>query len=231
MDLEKRRVGVWGDSILKGVFYDEEAGRYRIASPSGTERFAAATGATVANHARFGLTAGRALERVEAALAKEPPERDDIVLLEFGGNDCDFRWDEVAADPAAPHLPRTPIENFGAALQALVDAFKAKRIAPALMTLPPIDPLKYFAWITRALDPGRVLAWLGDVNRIYRWQEAYNDIVVEVAAANSLRLVDVRRAFLVGPDFAGQLCADGIHPSPRGQATLLEAALDYVRGL
>lgn len=228
MNLEHRKISIWGDSILKGVVLDDTDGRYRVLENNSVDRFAALTGTEVTNHASFGMTTGKAYERIERSLAKRLPEEDEIVLLEYGGNDCDFRWAEVAADPESKHLPKTPIDQFGTMLQSIIDLFKSIRIKPILMALPPLDPGRYFAWISRGLNVENLLAWLGDVNRIYRWQEAYNDIVVETAMDNELRIINVRQDFLVCDDYLSKFCTDGIHPNAAGQETILASVLSYV---
>jgi lysophospholipase L1-like esterase len=231
MELINRRISVWGDSILKGVVLDEADGRYRVLRDNCVEKFARITGAAISNHASFGMTTGKALERIRRALERTPPAEDDLVVLEYGGNDCDFCWAEVAADPEGKHLPKTPIDQFGTMLQSIIDLFKSLRVKPILMSLPPLDPGKYFSWLSRGLDAERLRAWLGDVNRIYRWQEAYNSVVLQIGMANGLRIIDVRRDFLVSDDCCSRICADGIHPNEAGQNTILESVLAYVRGV
>jgi lysophospholipase L1-like esterase len=228
MNLENKRISIWGDSILKGVVLDDKDGRYHILENNCVDRFAGITGSAITNHAGFGMTTGKALERINRALARKPPEADEIVLLEYGGNDCDFQWAEVAADPKGVHLPKTPIDQFGTMLQSIIDLFKSLNIRPILMALPPLDPLKYFAWISRGLNIENIRSWLGDVHRIYRWQEAYNDIVVQTANDNDLRIIDVRKAFLVCDDYGSKFCSDGIHPNEAGHDTILGSVLSYV---
>ncbi len=228
MNLENRPISVWGDSILKGVVLDEANGRYRVLENNCVDRFAGITRSRITNHAGFGMTTGKALERIRRALAGKPPAADEIVLLEYGGNDCDFRWAEVAADPRGVHLPKTPIDRFGSLLQSIIDLFKSVNVKPILMALPPLHPQRYFAWLSRNLNKDHIRTWLGDINRIYRWQEAYNDIVVQTANDNDLRFIDVRKDFLVCDDYDSKFCADGIHPNEAGHETILGSVLAYV---
>ncbi|MFA6504786.1 MAG: SGNH/GDSL hydrolase family protein [Treponemataceae bacterium] len=231
MDLENRQISIWGDSILKGVVLDETDGRYHVLRNSCVNQFAELTGTEISNHASFGMTTGKAFERIKRAFARELPDKDDIVVLEYGGNDCDFNWAEVAADPERKHLPKTPIDQFGTLFQSIIDLFKSVRIMPVIMALPPLDPGKYFAWLSRGLNVENLRAWLGDVNRIYRWQEAYNDIVGQLANDNGLRLINVRKDFLVSDNYGSLICADGIHPNESGHASILHSVLSYVRGV
>ena len=228
MDLSNRNVSIWGDSIMKGIVFDDINGRYRILETNCVNRFAEITGTTITNHARFGMTVGKGYERIKRALELSTPAEDEIVLLEYGGNDCDFVWAEVAANPHATHLPRTPIDQFGTILQSIIDLFRSFRITPILMSLPPLDPRKYFAWLSRGLNQETLYRWLGDVHRIYRWQEAYSNIVVDTAIRNDLRVINVRKDFLVRDDCAAMICTDGIHPNESGQESILRSVLSYV---
>ncbi|GAB1484144.1 SGNH/GDSL hydrolase family protein [Treponema sp.] len=231
MNIESRHVSIWGDSILKGVILDDTDGRYRVLENNCVKRFADITGSVIKNNASFGMTATKALERIRRAVGRNPPVVDDLVLIEFGGNDCDFNWPEISADPESPHLPKTPIDLFGTTLQSIVDLFKGFSIKPILMALPPLDPARYFSWISRGLNAENILGWLGDVNLIYRWQEAYNEVVTQTAVANDLQFINIRKSFLVSNNFSSKLCTDGIHPSEEGQKVILKSVLDYVEAV
>ncbi len=231
MNIENRHITIWGDSILKGVILDETDGRYKVLEGNCVSRFAGITGSKVSNHAAFGMTTAKALERISKSVERNPPQRDDIVLIEFGGNDCDYNWAEVSAQPEARHVPKTPMDLFAAKLRNIVDTFRSFDISPVLVSLPPLEPAKYFNWISRGLSADNILGWLGDIHKIYRWQEAYNDIVVTFANDNKLRLIDVRRNFLVSDRYSTQFCADGIHPNERGHQTILDSFLAYVHSV
>lgn len=231
MKLDNRHISVWGDSILKGIVLDEETSRYVVLGNNCVDRFAKETNTTVTNHASFGMTTGKALERIKRSFARRPPEANDIVLVEFGGNDCDYHWDQISANPGITHLPNTPIDKFKGVLQSIIDSFKSFNLDPILMTLPPLEPNRYFNWISKGLSKDNILKWLGDVNQIYRWQEAYNEIVVDTAQENDLRLINARKNFLTSDRFTERLCADGIHPNEAGHDTLLDSFLGYVHSL
>jgi len=132
MNLQNVHINIWGDSILKGVVLDETNGRYQVLQNNCVDRFASLTGSIIDNHSSFGMTTGKALERIKRSLVRKAPDRSDIVLIEFGGNDCDFLWDEVSAKPGEQHLPKTPIGQFGEALQAIIDLFRSIDIKPVL---------------------------------------------------------------------------------------------------
>lgn len=231
MQLANRKISIWGDSILKGIILDESQSRYVVLKNNCVDRFAQETNAIITNHASFGMTTVKAFERITRSLERRPPVAQDIILVEFGGNDCDYHWAEISEQPDKEHLPNTPIDKFAEVLQSIIEAFKSFSIDPILMTLPPLEPTRYFNWISKGLSKENILKWLGDVNKIYRWQEAYNEIIVDTAQTQGLRLINTRNKFLTADHFADRLCADGIHLNEAGHDTLLDSFLGYVHSL
>ena len=45
----------------------------------------------------------------------------------------------------------------------------------------PLEPARFLDWIARGLDRTSILSRLVDVQKIYRWQEAYGDVVFKAA--------------------------------------------------
>ncbi len=208
-----------GDSISKGVVWDEEARKYRVIP----DNYAALVGrclkGSILNRARFGMTLGRAMAKAgRDAESDDPKQRPDMVLIEYGGNDCDFDWEAIARDPAAHHGPKTDLEVFRSLLRTLILRISDRGALPVLMTLPPLDADRYFDWVSRSNPEAaaNILAWLGTKNKIYWWQERYNAAILEVAAEMGIHVLDVRSAFLREPDYRIFLCADGIHPNQAG---------------
>jgi acyl-CoA thioesterase I len=216
---------------MKGIVLDEPTKTYRVYPNNCVARFAEATKTDVTNHASFGMTTVKAQERILRSLERTPPAKDDIIVVEFGGNDCDYSWREISERPQDHHEPRTPIEAFEERFKSILDAFLSLGHAPILISLPPLEPNRYLDWISQGLSRENILSWLGDVNKIYRWQEAYNEIVIEAAREKGLRLVNARKGFLESDDFTALICADGIHPNERGHQCIFGSFMDFVSGL
>lgn len=219
---------VSGDSISRGVVFDEAKSRYALLPDSYVAIMRGLLKGAVYNLAHFGNTVTKGLSRLSGEVLKRKP---DIVLLEFGGNDCDFNWPEVAARPEGEHLPRTDYARFRELLAAEVNGLKRGGVSPVLMTLPPIDAEKYLKRISGGAAAARanILKWLGSVTKLYWWQERYNSAIVGVAAETGAKLVDIRGAFLRRPDYQSLLCADGIHPNAAGHRVIAEGLVDYIR--
>ena len=161
-----KRVEVWGDSVLKGVIYDENRKKYRRLENSHAMEKITGMGVDVRNNSKFGMTAPKAKNLMLSALKKGIDA--EAAIIEFGGNDCDFKWAEVAAEPEREHIPNTPLSGFKEGITDMVKALRQNGIKPILVNLPPIHSGKYFNRISRGLDSGAILKWLGDKEQIGR---------------------------------------------------------------
>jgi len=222
---EKKKILVVGDSLSKGVSLNEEKKRYFFLKNSFVNNLSTALNADVVNTAKFGSTIKYGAERLEAQLTKHNP---DIVLIEFGGNDCDFIWDEIAEDPYSDHLPKTPLSEYEKYLIAMIAMVRSAGATPVAMTLPPLNAVDYFKWFTKGSKKkaDNILKWLEDVSKIYWWHERYSSTVVDVAEQCNVPVADVRRSFLKTPDFRTYICKDGIHPNEKGHTLMTSSILD-----
>ena len=218
-------IGVWGDSVMKGVVYDENKSKYTLLSENGADKASRKLGLRLFNRSRMGCTVTKGLQLLKKDLQR-PEAACDAALIEFGGNDCDYDWAQVAAHPEQDHQPKTPLPLFIAQLRDMIDLVRQKGMQPVMMTLPPLHAQRYFDFFTRnGLSGDSILRWLGDVQHLSRWQERYNAAVMRVAQECGCPLADVRDAFLAERDYGDLLCADGIHPNAKGHA-LMESVLE-----
>ena len=222
-----KKIDLWGDSVLKGVIYDEDRKRYTRLEDNNAVRVLEDFGLDIRNNTRFGLTAPKAKDLMERALDKGMDS--ELAVIEFGGNDCDFNWREVSEHPDIEHKPNTPIEFFRQCIVDMVSLLRKKGIIPVLMNLPPIDAIKYFSWISKGLNPKNILAWLGDVQRIYRHHECYNISVMSLAGSLGCDLIDIRQPFLLQNNYSSFICEDGIHPNREGHALMQKTLGKYAR--
>lgn len=217
-----KTIGIWGDSILKGVVFDDIKAGYSLLKESCVQIAGRALGLSVVNRSRFGSTVGKGRQMLEKALADGLDC--DAVLLEYGGNDCDFNWAEVSADPDAPHEPNTPMPDFERDLQAMIDMLRAREIEPVMMSLPPIHGERYLDFLVERgnLDRTNMLRFLGDARRIYQYQEVYSLAATRLAQYNRCAYIPVREEFLITRLSADLICSDGIHPNEDGHRLMQE---------
>ena len=212
-----------GDSIMKGVLLQSvgDSSRYSLADKSILDRCAEMLGAEGVNLGKMGCTieAGeRILDRFVDKFAGAK-----YVLLEYGGNDSDYNWRAIAANPQAEHYPKTAIGVFEKTYARIIGKVRAAGITPVVMSLPPMDSAKYYNFLTSAFsseEKRNVSRWLkGGASAIAAGHELYNDAVKRVAASTDALLVDVSSAFKQSADY---LCADGIHINAHGQQIIAD---------
>lgn len=205
---------IFGDSVAKGVVYDAIKNKYSLLKSSFANLVEKQQNISIFNFAKFGCTISMGSE----ILKRHETELNgfDYTILEFGGNDCDYNWAEVAENPFGQHLCNTPIPQFKEKYLDLVKRVMQNGGKPILLNLPPIDAKRYFQWISKGLDKNNIMNFLGEVDRIYKWQEMYSVAIEELALEKKIPLIDIRSSFLSNNNFSDFLCDDGIHPNAQG---------------
>lgn len=210
---------IFGDSILKAVLY--ENGKYRMNMEPERE-FSAESGIQIHNYARFGCTIRKAIGWIRRD-CEESGKPEDSVVLEFGGNDCDYDWARISQNPALRIQCKTPPEEFAALYREALALIRQSGRRPVAMTLPPIHSLRYLNFVCKnGLLKENLLRWLGDAGAIGRRQRLYSELALQVAREEQAEVIDLRAAFPQDETaLAELLCEDGIHPNQKGQARIL----------
>lgn len=220
----------FGDSVTRGITYIK--GRLRIVKenyPALLHEFLGAD-TEVLNKGVFNDNSDLLLHRLEKDVIKQLP---DYVLIEIGGNDCDFRWDEVAQVKDDTHTPVVPLDRYIANLQHMVNRIYEAGAVPILMNLIPLDPVRYYT--RRREQHGSSIAhWIAQCGGIEHWHGMYNRALVQMANKWDMLMLDVRTAFKESGDLSELLSDDGIHPTKKGYKVLADAittGLPRVAGL
>lgn len=217
MESKRETVVIWGDSLAKGVVWNEVRKRHAYSKTTAVQVASERLNLTIINRAKFGCTAPEGLEIMEREI--EDGIACDTALIEFGGNDCNFDWKAISEHPEAEHLPATSPQAYMESMRTMVRRLLKQGIRPILMTLPPIDADRYFNFLAGdTLNRANILKWLGDVQQIYRYQEMYSLLVEKVAREFSIQLIDLRAQCLMNKTFfRDMLCEDGLHLTEEGQ--------------
>lgn len=236
MDLALKNACLFGDSIAKGIVFDDFSGRYTTSKNNFATLAADSLGVILSNKAKFGCTIKRGQEVISRIIQTKPNDTPfDFALLEFGGNDCDFNWKEISVNPTVEHLPKTPILEFITIYEQIVQDLKMHKIVPIIMTLPPLVADSYYQWISKdILQKENILSWLGgNVESIYYWHERYNSAVWEVASNMNCLVIDIHKVFLEQKNYRRYFCTDGIHLNQEGHDlvyhVLLRSAVEFQR--
>ena len=216
---------VFGDSVSKGVVFDSALKKYTVLKDSFLHLLEHAANIAINNYSKFGCTitkGGEILKKHRAELCNY-----DYTVLEFGGNDCDYDWAKIAAEPEAHHIPNTPVADFETQYSSVIEEIKSCGGNPVLLSLPPIDAKRYFTWVSRGLNAENILRFLGDVEFIYRWHEMYNLAVCRLAIENGIPMIDISSVFLQTGHYQNYICEDGIHPNAQGHRLIEKAIAGY----
>ena len=117
-----------------------------------------------------------------------------IVLIGIGGNDCNFRWEEVALRPNDQHetivpLPRYFLDN----LAHLAEKMRNAGAVPVFLNLIPLDPARYCRML--AEQYGSAIAhWIALSGGIKHWHGLYNRALQQLADRLGVLVIDVRAA-------------------------------------
>lgn len=227
------KILTFGDSIMKGVVTDPQlidrgVVKYKLSDNSFVARCERKFGFPINNLARFGSTIANGLKSLCMNSAKIT--QGDYVVLEFGGNDCNFDWKAVAANPVGEHRPFTTIDDFRQTYIEIIRRVRQLGGRPVLLSLPPIDGRLFFDYVCKGLDRTKIMQFIGnDVNYIQNWHEQYNLEVFKIAMEERVPVIDISSAFLERRDLTGYYCADGMHPNDAGHRLIAEAILAYCR--
>lgn len=219
------RAKIYGDSIMKGTILD--AGyRYHAIMNEYLIKLYDRFGIEAESRARFGIT----VKRGHSILLRDIDEGLDceLALVEFGGNDSDFKWSEISMEPDKEHLPLTIMADFKQNIAAMTEELRAQGVQPIMMTLPPIEPNRYLDFVSRnGNSRENILKWLGYVEKIYETHKSYSDAVAEIAQERIVPLVDVRSAFPSGNALGEYMCIDGVHPDKKGYQLIADSFASF----
>lgn len=220
------RAYIYGDSLLKATVPDEEM-HYHFHLPEVMAQYPTDR-LEVVNRAKMGATVTKGLSLVAHDAARGIDAR--WALVAYGGNDSDFDWAAIDADPEADHRPNTELPVFADTLHETLDALRQGGVQPVMMTLPPIDGERYLDFLCRDnLRRDRILDWLGEPQMIYRHQELYADTAAEIALRENIPLIPVRQTFLRNHRLSQLIAADGIHLTMPGYEQLFDTLADWVK--
>ena len=211
---------VFGDSVFKGVRYDSASGKTVVNDRLGLDAAAREAGLTLKNFSKFGCTITKAWNYVQKMFTRIDS---DIVLMNFGGNDCNYNWEAISERPSDVHLPNTSLDEFVETYNNMIDYVMERRSLPVLATLLPVQDKTYIDYVcaSRGLDRNNVMKWVNSRSQsLSDHQKEYSDAVVAVAADRGIPLIDLRSAFNSKGRAASLLGPDGIHPNDRGQKVM-----------
>lgn len=223
-----RRVLLLGDSILQGITIDPATNRYILGNHFDWNQIEDCLDIKIKNLSRMGATITYGFNKLKSYLSEHPEI--DIVVIEFGGNDCDYVWRDVVNSKSKDISPKTPLNLFKKTLIELIAFLKEKNIKPILMSLPVISSIKYYNWILKDVNnEENLIYFLGDKDHISRHHEMYNQVILDVAKQTKTEIVDVRKTFLETSNYQNLICDDGIHINAEGARLMTDIFIKHFK--
>ena len=139
------KIYIYGDSLLKATVPDVDF-HYHFHINEVMQRYQTKL-VEVVNRSKMGATIRKGLSLVRHDLDRGLEAR--YALVSYGGNDSDFDWAAIDADPEADHRPNTELPEFADTLHETLDALRQGGVQPVMMTLPPIDGERYLDFLCR----------------------------------------------------------------------------------
>lgn len=215
--MNRKQAYVFGDSVMKGVIFDETSQHYRLLPKELMADMFIKNELELHNYSSFGSTISKGFKTIKRVVEKAG-NKIDYAILEFGGNDSDFNWQEVSANPHIEHCSHTNINDFRDIYREILAYLRAHNIKPIMMNLPPVNGERYFEYISKqeACSAESILTYIKSPDQISRYQELYSINIERLAYESDTDLIDCRSAFLNITDSSKVIGKDGIHPSTSG---------------
>ncbi|WP_445487150.1 SGNH/GDSL hydrolase family protein [Niallia sp. 03133] len=203
----------FGDSLTRGVTFMK--GRVRIVKdnyPALLQKFfnvnkTEETETIIINKGVYNDNSQLLVERLNKDVLSEKP---NYVLIGIGGNDCNFKWDEVAKHPELSHEPIVPIPEYINNIKNIIAQVKESNIKPILLTLPPLDPVRYYQFI--ASKYGHTIGhWVSSCGGIEHWHGLYNLQLKNLINQLNIPSIDIRSSFKKTGEITDYISDDGIH--------------------
>lgn len=157
------------------------------------------------------------LERFDKHIVAENP---NIVLIEIGGNDCVFNWQEVASRPMDDHVATVPLPQFIDNVKTICEKVRMLGAQPILLALPPLDAARYYTYLTNLFGHA-ISHWICRTGGISEWHARYNEALIQLSNNCHIPMIDTRTPFYAHP-IDEVICDDGIHPTAKGYALMAE---------
>lgn len=215
-----KKVKIFGDSVLQGVYYD---GRYHKTkdkiNPENIE---------LDNYSRMGNTIVDGIDNIKRHL--DECDKDTYAILEYGGNDCNYNWKDISDDPDKKHYCAVEPKEYQSKLLSAINMIKETGAKVIIASPIPISAEKFMNFISKNLSYDNILKWLGTIQTLYNWQEYYAKLTEKIAIASNSIIMPMRDIFLQ-KNYEDLLCIDGIHPTIEGHEKIhryIEGYLEHV---
>ena len=221
-------IALFGDSIGKGIVNENGL---KVTPSNAVSLFEKKYSVRIDNRSRFGQTISKSYNRkvFDDYVNSLDPEKKHAAVIELGGNDCAYFWENVAKAPYEKHDSVTPLRDFIDYYDKVLNLLIKNRVTVFCCSLVPINAKGYFDnVIGKICDKSKVLEYFnGDYTTIYRHHELFSKAITDLCYGYCVPVIDLRSPFLDTLEFSSFLCEDGIHPNERGQKLIFDKVSEF----
>jgi lysophospholipase L1-like esterase len=212
----KMKIVCLGDSITRGVSYVK--GRLRIIKgtyPSILQDLFSNekdTNVIIVNKGVFNDNTDSLLSRLEKDVIEGRP---DYAIIGIGGNDCNFKWNEVNEIPMKEHQAIVPLDRYLDNVKKVIKKLQQESIVPIVLSLPPLEPVRFYNTISKQYG-NSIDQWVSTIGGIEHWHGLYNRGLKKMINELKVYKIDIRTALKNEGDLLELISEDGIHLTPKG---------------
>lgn len=221
---------IFGDSLMRSVM-PERAGDYHANEYIGFPEMEKEYGITIKNYAMPTFTTERVLMWAKATMERELAAGNipDAVIIECGGNDCDFDWKFFVESEGERYEHRCSLEKFSRDYRELISLFIEKGISVIVAAAPHIATEKYLDYIKNADENIKRLEEKlpkpDEMRALYLEYEKQMFLAAEEADCDVIWLQEYFEE-LDNP--AKYFSADGMHPNVQGYELIGKSFRNYL---
>lgn len=211
-----KTIYIFGDSLLRAVMPDAQ-GLYHSTGSIGFDELEKKYQVVIKNYAMptFTVKQGWAWMQKNMEAAEITP---DLVILEFGGNDCDYRWRELRDSDIRPdNVHRTPIDEFAATYREMLDYLADKGIETAITICPQFPAEVYLNHLMQSGIPEQLIkSYVKSPDALVQDYKEYKKVTLALAEERHLAVINMEKTFAFLPNLEDYYSADGLHPNEKG---------------
>ncbi len=211
----KTKMIFYGDSVIRGKTWLQGS-----LTPFDTENnfvkycrsYLDSLGMEIINKGKNGLTSDIACKELDNEVLKLKP---NYLVLEIGGNDCNFNWKEVSKNPYLDHPPALSTNDLATNLNNIIDRLIENSITVILLTPPPLDENKYLQLLNHYFG-NNIDLFIKTKGGIALWHKKYVETIRAVAVERKTFFIDIYAEFEKTNLQEHLVALDGLHPTEKG---------------
>lgn len=210
-----RTIYIFGDSLLRGVMPDEN-GMYHSTECIDFDGLAKKHDIVIKNYAMPTFTSKQGRDWMNKTLAAV--EKPDLAIVEYGGNDCDFRWRELAeTDELVVNPHRVSLEEFAVTYGSILDDLEAMDIRTVVTLCPQLPPHVYLKHLSDSGVPEKVIhRYAASDEEFAAEYTAYKKVILKLANERQKSVLNIEKNFANLDNMVEYYSVDGMHPNEKG---------------